>query len=196
LNEDESIERKYNERIDNNSNKYLIENLIYYFEIYQENKYFIRAQKENLEKDDYSEIIGNDSLQKVIYAYDYYEKKFLKNTNLKLLYMIGYLKIYFKYYAKIIYKCKNNSEFFPFDSIKKSLNLSLNDNIAPNNFLKHIRRSQYINTNNIKLNQLYTNNNNNKYFERNKGTHIYNNFYSINNIGSSNAPVKVINVYN
>ena len=79
---------------------------------------------------------------------------------------------------------------------KKSLNLSLNDNIAPNNFLKHIRRSQYINTNNIKLNQLYTNNNNNKYVERNKGTHIYNNFYSINNIGSSNAPVKVINVYN
>ena len=81
---------------------------------------------------------------------------------------------------------------------KKSLNLSLNDNIAPNNFLKHIRRSQYINTNNIKLNQLYTNNNNNniKTVERNKGTHIYNNFYSINNIGSSNAPVKVINVFN
>ena len=79
---------------------------------------------------------------------------------------------------------------------KKSLNLSLNDNIAPNNFLKHIRRSQYINTNNIKLNALYTNNNNNKYVERNKGTHIYNNFYSINNIGSSNVPVKVINVYN
>ena len=82
---------------------------------------------------------------------------------------------------------------------KKSLNLSLNDNTAPNNFLKHFRRSQHLNTNNIKLNQLYTNNNNNnimKTVERNKGTQIYNNFYSINNIGSSNAPVKVINVFN
>ena len=84
---------------------------------------------------------------------------------------------------------------------KKNLNISLNENIAPNNFLKHIRRSQHLNTNNIKLNQFYTNNNNNnniniKTFERNKGTQIYNNFYSINNIGSSNIPVKVINVFN
>ena len=80
---------------------------------------------------------------------------------------------------------------------KKCLNLSLNDNIAPNNFLKHIRKAQYLNTNNIKLNQFYSNKNNNiKSYERNKGTHIYNNFYSINNIGGSNVPVKVINVYN
>jgi hypothetical protein len=80
---------------------------------------------------------------------------------------------------------------------KKSLNLSLNDNIAPNNFLKHIRRAQHLNTNNIKLNQFYTNNNNIiKTVERNKGTQIYNNFYSINNIGNSNIPVKVINVFN
>ena len=86
---------------------------------------------------------------------------------------------------------------------KKSLNLSLNDNIAPNNFLKHIRRSKHSNTNNIKLNKFYTNNNNPnnnnniiKTVERNKGTKIYNNFYSINNIGNSNVPVKVINVFN
>ena len=81
---------------------------------------------------------------------------------------------------------------------KKSLNLSLNENIAPNNFLKHIRKSQYLNTNNVKLNKFYINSNNNniKIIERNKGTHIYNNFYSINNIGNSNIPVKVINVFN
>ena len=79
----------------------------------------------------------------------------------------------------------------------EDLNLSLNDNIAPNNFLKHIRRSQHLNTNNIKLNQFYTNNNNIiKTVERNRGTQIYNNFYSINNIGNSNIPVKVINVFN
>ena len=81
---------------------------------------------------------------------------------------------------------------------KKSLNLSLNENIAPNNFLKHIRKSQYLNTNNVKLNKFYINSNNNniKIIERNKGTHIYNNFYSINNIGGSNVPVKVVNIYN
>ena len=83
---------------------------------------------------------------------------------------------------------------------KKSLNLSLNDNIGPNNFLKHIKRSQHLNTNNVKLNQFYINNNNNniniKTVERNKGAQIYNNFYSINNVGNSSIPVKVINVYN
>ena len=82
---------------------------------------------------------------------------------------------------------------------KKSLNLSLNDNIGPNTFLKHIRNNQHLNTNNTKLNnQFYINNINNsiiKTLERNKGAQIYNNFYSINNIGNSNIPVKVINVY-
>ena len=80
---------------------------------------------------------------------------------------------------------------------KKNLNLSLNDNIAPNNFLKHIRRAQHLNSNsnNIKFNQYYTNSNI-KTVERNKGTQIYNNFYSINNIGNPNIPVKVINVFN
>ena len=34
---------------------------------------------------------------------------------------------------------------------KKSLNLSLNDNIGPNTFLKHIRNNQHLNTNNTKL---------------------------------------------
>jgi hypothetical protein len=81
------------------------------------------------------------------------------------------------------------------DNRKKNLNLSLNDNIAPNNFLKHIRRAQHLNSNNIKLNQYYTNSNI-KTVERNKGTQIYNNFYSINNIGNPNIPVKVINVFN
>ena len=79
------------------------------------------------------------------------------------------------------------------------MNLSLNDNIGPNTFLKHIRNNQHLNTNNTKLNnQFYINNINNsiiKTLERNKGAQIYNNFYSINNIGNSNIPVKVINVY-
>ena len=127
LNENETIENKYNEIIGKNNNKYLIEILIYYFEIYQENKYFKKGQKENLEKDDYFEILGNGSLKKVIYAYDYYENNFKKNKkNLKLLYMVAYLKIYFKYYAKIIYKCENKPELFPFKSIVDGLNLNQN----------------------------------------------------------------------
>ena len=87
---------------------------------------------------------------------------------------------------------------------KKKLNISLNDNLGQNNFLKHIRQDKIGNTNknNIKLNnQYYLNNINNsinniRNIERNKGTQIFNNFYSINNIGNSKIPVKVINVFN
>ena len=86
---------------------------------------------------------------------------------------------------------------------KKSLNISLNDNIGQNNFLKHIiKHSKPITTNNIKINnQYYSNNinnniNNNRNLERNRGTQIFNNFYSINNIGTSKIPVRVINVFN
>jgi hypothetical protein len=114
------------------------------------------------------------------------KKKFIPNRDLtesELMVILNEIK------GKENYNYRNNR--------KKSLNLSLNDNIAPNNFLKHIRRSQHLNTNNIKLNQFYTNNNNIiKTVERNRGTQIYNNFYSINNIGNSNIPVKVINVFN
>ena len=126
LNLDESIENKYNDIIEKNNNKYLIENLIYFFEIYHENKYFKKELKANMEKDDYSEILGNISLKRVIYAYDFYDKKYLKSKNIKFFYMIGYLKIYFKFYVKIIYKCKNKSEFFDFKSIKDQLNLEKN----------------------------------------------------------------------
>lgn len=90
---------------------------------------------------------------------------------------------------------KNNNK-------KKNLNISLNDNLGQNNFLKHVRQGKIENTNNIKLNnQYYLNNINNsinniRNIERNKGTQIFNNFYSINNIGNSKIPVKVINVFN
>ena len=90
---------------------------------------------------------------------------------------------------------KNNNK-------KKNLNISLNDNLGQNNFLKHVRQGKIENTSNIKLNnQYYLNNINNsinniRNIERNKGTQIFNNFYSINNIGNSKIPVKVINVFN
>ena len=91
-------------------------------------------------------------------------------------------------------------------SNKKGLNISLNDNISPNAFLKQIKLVKGIPNNNPRLNQYYANNtnssNNNINInnignnEKSNGPQIYNNFYSINNIGSSNAPVKVINVFN
>ena len=85
---------------------------------------------------------------------------------------------------------------------KKNLNISLNDNIGPNNFLKHIKQMKPAQTNNIRLNnQYYLNNINNsinnvRKIERNRGAQIFNNFYSINNMGNSKIPVKVINVFN
>ena len=82
---------------------------------------------------------------------------------------------------------------------KKILNISLIDNLGQNIFLKQIKQIKPENTSNIKLNQYYVNssiNNNRNNMERNKGTQIFNNFYSINNIANSKIPVKVINVFN
>ena len=85
---------------------------------------------------------------------------------------------------------------------KKTLNISLNDNLSQNHFLKHIKFMKNMNNNNIRLNRHYTNitNNssiyNNKYNDKVKKTQIFNNYYSINNIGNSQIPVRVINVYN
>ena len=127
LNLDVSIEEKYNEIIGTNNNKYLMENLIYYFEIFHENTYFKNIKKKNIKNDYYSEILGKDSLKRVNYAYEYYENEFKNNSkNLKLLYMIGYIKIYFKYYAKIIYNCQNRNEIFNFKSIEDTLKLNQN----------------------------------------------------------------------
>ena len=84
---------------------------------------------------------------------------------------------------------------------KKTLNISLNDNIGQNNFLKHIKHVKPGNANNARLNNQYYSNINNsinniKNIEKNKGAQIFNNFYSINNIGNSKIPVRVINVFN
>ena len=91
-------------------------------------------------------------------------------------------------------------------SNKKGLNVSLNDNISPNAFLKQIKLVKGIPNNNPRLNQYYANNtnssNNNINInnignnEKSNGPQIYNNFYSINNVGNTKIPVKVINVFN
>ena len=49
--------------------------------------------------------------------------------------MIGYLKIYFKYYTKIIYAHENKTEYFDFNSIKEKLKLNLNE-LEPMKLLK------------------------------------------------------------
>ena len=94
-------------------------------------------------------------------------------------------------------KCKENIRNN--NNKKKNLNISLNDNIGQNNFLKHIRHSKngISNTNNIRINnQYYSNNINNsinniRNYERNRGQQLFNNYYSINNNGKSKVPVKV-----
>ena len=92
---------------------------------------------------------------------------------------------------------------------KKHLNISLNDNMGQNNFLKQVKQVKNTGTNNIRLNQYFSSNTNNTNINNNannknvindkdkeKGTQIFNKFYSINNIGNYKIPVKVINIFN
>ena len=82
------------------------------------------------------------------------------------------------------------------NSHNKNMNITLNDNINQNIFIKQIRQSKGLNDFYPKINQYYSNNTNNIGLEKNNGPQIFNNFYSINNIGNTKIPVKVINVYN
>ena len=92
-------------------------------------------------------------------------------------------------------KCKENIRNN--NNKKKNLNISLNDNISQNNFLKHIKHSKNGITNKIRINnQYYSNNiniciNNIRNYERNRGQQLFNNYYSISNKGNSKVPVKV-----
>ena len=82
------------------------------------------------------------------------------------------------------------------NSNNKNMNITLNDNINQNVFLKQIRQSKGLNDYYPQTNQYYSNNINNIGLEKNNCPQIFNNFYSINNIGNTKIPVKVINVYN
>ena len=82
------------------------------------------------------------------------------------------------------------------NSHNKNMNITLNDNINKNIFLKQIRQSKGLNDIYPNVNQYYSNNKNKIGLEKNNGPQIFNNFYSINNIGNAKIPFKVINVYN
>jgi len=82
------------------------------------------------------------------------------------------------------------------NSNNKNMNITLNDNINQNAYLKQIRQSKGLNDFYPQTNQYYSNNTNNIGLEKNNCPQIFNNFYSINNVGNANIPVKVINVYN
>ena len=81
---------------------------------------------------------------------------------------------------------------------------TLNENINQNQFLTKIKQLKNSGSSNPNpsSNQYYSNNinnvNNNRNIESNNinGPQIFNNFYSINNIGNCKIPVKVINVFN
>ena len=82
------------------------------------------------------------------------------------------------------------------NSHNKNMNISLNDNLNKNVFLKQIRQAKGLNDFYPKTNQYYSNNTTNIGLEKNNGPQIFNNFYSINNVGNAKIPVKVINIYN
>ena len=91
-----------------------------------------------------------------------------------------------------------------------NLNFTLNDNTNQNQFLTKIKQTKNVSNNNPNpsSNQYYSNNinsvniiNNNGNIENNNtynsnGPQIFNNFYSINNLGNCKIPVKLINVFN
>jgi hypothetical protein len=82
------------------------------------------------------------------------------------------------------------------NSSNKNMNITLNDNINQNVFLEQIKQSKGLNDFYPQTNQYYSNIANNIGLEKNNCPQIFNNFYSINNVGNAKIPVKVINVYN
>ena len=85
-------------------------------------------------------------------------------------------------------------EGYKSNSIQKSLNATLNENINQNKILNQNRIFLNNNFNSI---QYYSNNNNNVNLDKtNNAPQIFNNYYSINNVGNCKIPVKVINVFN
>ena len=88
------------------------------------------------------------------------------------------------------------------NSNRKNMNISLNDNISKNTFLKQIKQVKSLNSNNPRSNQYYNSNYINNInenignIEKDNGPQVFNNFYSINNVGNTKVPIKVINVFN
>ena len=80
-------------------------------------------------------------------------------------------------------------ENFRNNSGRKTLNISLNDNINQKMFKKQIKHLNNSSKNKNIPNQYYSSNTNN-------APKIVNNFYSINNDGNCKIPIKVINVFN
>ena len=95
-------------------------------------------------------------------------------------------------------KIKENNR----NNSSKNMNITLNENISKNSFLKQKKQVEGLSNNNHRCNQYYNcnyiNNNNENLgnMEKNNGPQVFNNFYSINNIGNNKIPIKVINVFN
>ena len=104
-------------------NNILIEIILYYLEVYYENYYFGKIRENNLNNENYEEILlGGDSLELLDDAWKYFRNN-SENNNLQLLIRIAYIKQYLINYSNIIYKAKNSGEYQIFNKIKEKLNL-------------------------------------------------------------------------
>jgi hypothetical protein len=111
-----------NEQLSKNEKLILI--LLYYLQIVYENYFFNELKQENVaDEENYKNILLENSLNLAESAFNYYKENFSKGFNLQLLYRIAFLKQYFYHYSKILYKCKNGSEYQIFGPIKDKLNL-------------------------------------------------------------------------
>ena len=199
-----SIKHKYTYNSNNTNNSYNYFNEKYPSNIINKNKDFltkINHKKISIEnsknnKGDYSYEKNVKKLNNKVRHYTFkrsYDEKVIRSrkkkdlisnrdlTEPELMMISNPIKIKDSY--------RNNSN-------NKNMNITLNDNLNQNIFLKQIKQSKGLNDFYPKVNQYYSNNTNNIGLEKNNGPQIFNNFYSINNVGNAKIPVKVINVYN
>ena len=116
LNIPNDIEEKLDQILSYNNNKFN-ENLLFYFEAIYENFYFTKIIDEQEDKKlKFKKILEDNTLETVIDFIKFYEEN--KNKmNIQLIYRIAFIKIYFRYFANILYECKNGNEYIDFDNL-------------------------------------------------------------------------------
>ena len=127
LNIPNEIEKQLNQILSYNNNNFN-ETLIFYFETIFQNYYFSKIEEEEKDKRlKIKKILEETSLKTVIEYIEFYENN-KKNMNIQLIYRIAFVKIYFRYFANILYEYKNGNEYIDFDKlVNNQLYLSANE---------------------------------------------------------------------
>ena len=116
LNIPHELEQQLDDVLLNNKNN-IVENLLFYFELFYENFYFSIIEDKQKDKGlKYKEILEKDTLTLIMEYIKYYENN-QNNINFQLIYRIAFIKIYFRYFANILYDCKSGNEYINLDDL-------------------------------------------------------------------------------